>query len=174
MLRDFDEHLLGRMGVSSSRGFFKLFLRVVGENYDTLIHDHLQRVRDPLWRTGAPATTRGPGRAAHVARVARGGHERALRWCAHQRDLVAALDTFHHMLKAGERPTRATFEMLIRGCTMTMSQASSFEHAGACGFAGAGEKVAAWVYAVGMRGTHGVPRHVPRARPPDAAPVLDR
>ena len=48
-----------------------------------------------------------------------------------QRDLVAAMDTFHHMLAAGERPTRATFEMLIRGCTLNMTQASSFEQAGA-------------------------------------------
>jgi len=47
-----------------------------------------------------------------------------------QRDLVAAMDTFHHMLAAGERPTRATFEMLIRGCTLNMTQASSFERAG--------------------------------------------
>ena len=37
--------MLGPTGVDSSRRFFKAFLRVVGENYDTLIHDHLQRVR---------------------------------------------------------------------------------------------------------------------------------
>jgi len=42
--RNWDEQLLGPKVVESSRRFFKWFLRVVGENYDTLIHDHLEKV----------------------------------------------------------------------------------------------------------------------------------
>jgi len=42
--RNWDEQLLGPKVVESSRRFFKWFLRVVGENYDTLIHEHLEKV----------------------------------------------------------------------------------------------------------------------------------
>ncbi|KCV68365.1 hypothetical protein H696_05281 [Fonticula alba] len=69
----------------SVKKFRKAMFRVVGENWDTLIHDHVER-----------------------------------------RDLPAAFDTLRQMLDHGAKPTRVTFDLLIRGCVLLMQPAPSF------------------------------------------------
>lgn len=53
MRRRIDEMFLGERTVKASQSFFKSFLRMAGQTYDSLIYDHVKKVRytSPAWRS---------------------------------------------------------------------------------------------------------------------------